>query len=83
PSLGTVTGAGTVSPSDQLAFKLKADIGGLGAIPIDVTGTTSDPHFLPDMKGMASGLLKGAMSGKVPANPASSITGMFGKKKPQ
>ena len=83
PSLGTVTGAGTVSPSDQLAFKLKADIGGLGAIPIDVTGTTSDPHFLPDMKGMAGGLLKGAMSGKVPANPASSITGMFGKKKPQ
>ena len=80
PSIGTVTGAGTVSPSDQLAFKLKAAVGGMGAIPIDVSGTTSDPHFLPDVKGMATGMLKGALGGKIPANPASSVTGMFGKK---
>jgi hypothetical protein len=38
---------------------------------------------MPDMKGMASGLLKGATGGKIPQNPASGVMGMFGKKKPQ
>lgn len=81
PSIGTVTGAGTVSPSNQLAFKLNAAVGGMG-IPVLVEGTTSDPKFVPDVKGMASGLLKGALGGKTPQNPASSVMGMFNKKKP-
>ena len=84
PSIGVVTGAGTVSPSDELAFKLNANIGGMGAVPIAVSGTTSDPKFMPDVKGMATGMLKGALGGKgLPQNPASSLTGLFGKKKPQ
>jgi len=84
PSIGVVTGAGTVSPSNELAFKLKAEVGGMG-IPVTVSGTTSDPHFLPDVKGMATGLLKGALGGKGVTgaqNPVSSVTGMFNKKKP-
>ena len=73
PSLATVTGAGTVSPSDALDFKMKAD-----AIPFFIQGTTADPKFVPDLKGMASGVLKGVTGGK---NPASELGGMF-KKKP-
>jgi len=82
PSIGVVTGAGTVSPSNELAFKLKADVGGLG-VPIDVGGTTSDPKFSPDVKGLATGFLNNALSGKQgqgQQNPLSGITGLFKKK---
>ena len=81
PAIGVVTGSGTVSPANELAFKLNAAVGGLG-IPIDVTGTTADPKFAPDMKGMATGLLKGLTSKDSKQNPASSIMGLFNKKKP-
>ena len=74
PSLGTVTGEGTVSPSNALDYKLKASLSGgavggatslvgLGkgaSIPFFIQGTASDPKFVPDMKGMlSSGLGKG------------------------
>jgi AsmA protein len=39
PAIGILTGAGTVSPENQLAFKMKAQVGGMG-IPFGVTGTT-------------------------------------------
>ena len=78
PSLGTVTGAGTVSPANALAFKMKAD-----NIPFLIEGTTSDPKFLPDVKGMAGGLLNNAISGKNGQNnPLGGLSGMF-KKKPK
>lgn len=80
PSLGVVTGAGTVSSANQLAFKMNAALGGMG-IPFSVEGTTSDPKFVPDVKGMAKGLLKGISGGN--QNPASSVMGLFNKKKPQ
>jgi AsmA protein len=85
PSIGVVTGAGTVSPANELAFKLSAAVGAMGAIPLTVSGTTSDPKFLPDVKGMASGLLKNALNGKATAgqqNPVNSVMGLFNKKKP-
>ncbi len=63
PSIGLLTGDGTVSPTDALAFKMKASVGGMG-IPFSVEGTTSDPKFVPDVKGMASGLVKGLVGGK-------------------
>jgi AsmA protein len=82
PSLGVVTGGGTVSPSNELAFKMNASVGGLG-VPFAVAGTTSDPKFTPDVKGMATGLLKNALGGKAGSqNPLSGLSGMF-KKKPQ
>jgi AsmA protein len=86
PSIGVVTGAGTVSPANELAFKLSANVGGMGAIPLTVSGTTSDPKFLPDVKGMATGLLKGALGGKGitgTQSPVNSVTGLFKKKPPQ
>jgi AsmA protein len=89
PSIGVVTGAGTVSPSNQLAFKMKADVGGMG-VPFGVTGTASDPKFTPDVAGIATGLLQGVLSGQTPGqgkpgqqpNPVDSLTGLF-KKKPK
>ena len=91
PAIGVLTGAGTVSPSDELAFKMKADVGGTG-IPFGVTGTASDPKFTPDVKGIATGLLQGVLGSQVPGvggnnqqqqqqqNPINSVMGLFKKK---
>jgi AsmA protein len=77
PAIGVLTGGGTVSPSNELAFKMNASVGGLG-IPFGVQGTTSDPKFVPDVKGMATGLLKGLgkNSGK---SPLGGLGGLFKK----
>jgi len=90
PSIGVLTGDGTVSPSNELAFKMKAAVGGMG-IPFGVTGTTSDPKFTPDVKGIATGLLGGILGVKgTPGaqgqnqnqqqNPLNSVMGLFKKK---
>jgi AsmA protein len=86
PSIGVVTGAGVVSPANELAFKLSANLAGMGAVPFTVQGTTSDPKFMPDVKGMASGLLKNALGGQGKPgqqNPVNTVMGLFNKKKPQ
>jgi AsmA protein len=79
PSLGVVTGAGTVSPANELAFKMSASLAGM-SMPFSVKGTTADPKFVPDVEGMAKGLLKGL--GSTSEKPASGVIGLF-KKKPQ
>ncbi|HEX3818788.1 MAG TPA: AsmA family protein [Candidatus Sulfotelmatobacter sp.] len=89
PSIGVLTGGGTVSPSNELSFKMKADVGGMG-VPFGITGTTSDPKFTPDVKGLATGLLQGVLGGQGQAqgkngqkqNPADNVMGLF-KKKPK
>jgi hypothetical protein len=45
---------------------------GAGGIPVTIGGTTSNPTFMPDVKGMVNGKLKGL----------GSLGGLFGKKKP-
>ncbi len=91
PAIGVLTGVGTVSPSNELAFKMKADVGGM-SIPFGVNGTTSDPKFTPDVKGIATGLLQNVLSGQQPGNagqqqqqqnPLNSVMGLFKKKQPQ
>ena len=89
PSLGTVTGAGTISPNKELNFKMLANlagagggvtkVGGLGAggIPVAVGGTTSNPTFAPDMKAVANGKLKSL----IPGGKSNPLGGVFGKKK--
>jgi len=99
PALGTVTGAGTVSPSNALDFKMVANLSGgvtsgltqmvglggktSGGIPVTIGGTTSNPTFMPDMKGLAAGQLKGILSGGDKGNPLGALGGLFGKKKPK
>jgi AsmA protein len=91
PSIGTVTGAGTVSPNKDLDFKMVADLsgavgGGLsklvghgsGGIPVTVGGTTSSPTFMPDMKALAGNQIKSiGTAGK----SIGKVGGLFGKKK--
>ncbi|HMD18431.1 MAG TPA: AsmA family protein [Terriglobales bacterium] len=91
PSLGTVTGAGTISPSNALNFKVVANLAGVGAsltkvvgtgsggIPVTIGGTTSNPTFMPDMKGMVSGQVKDLVNG---GKSLGGLGGLFGKKKP-
>jgi len=97
-AVGVITGAGTVSPSGALNFKMLADLkggvaGGLtqvaslgsgkGGIPFAIEGTTSNPQFVPDMKGVAGGIAHGAMGDVkdvTKANPATAISGLLGKK---
>ena len=107
PAIGVITGAGTVSPAGALAFKMLANLhggvaGGLaqvagmssgkGGIPFSIAGTTSKPEFVPDVKGMATGLAGNALQGvvkggKLPAgqagNAVDALGGLLGKKKPQ
>lgn len=81
PAIGVMTGDGTVSPANALAFKMKATLGGL-AIPFDVEGTTSNPKFVPDVKGLATGLVKGfAGQGGSPGKGLSGLSGIL-KQKP-
>jgi len=81
PSIGVLTGGGTVSPANELAFKMNANLGGMG-VPFAIQGTTADPKFIPDVKGMATGLLKGVLGGKgnTQQNPLSGLGGLFKKK---
>ena len=82
PAIGVLTGAGTVSPANELAFKMKADVSGMG-IPFSIAGTTSDPKFVPDVKGMATGLINSVLGGKnknQQSNPLNNLGGLFKKK---
>jgi len=103
PSLGTVAGAGTISPSGALNFAMVANLSGgavtgltqiaglgnkgTGGIPFLIQGTTSNPTFMPDVKGIVGNQLKSFLQGNQPGNqgnqssPIDAITGLFGKKK--
>ena len=92
PAIGVLTGAGTVNPSNELAFKMNAEVGGMG-VPFGITGTTSDPKFTPDVKGIATGLLgqflsnngqgdQGAANQNQQQNPVNQVMGLFKKKQP-
>jgi AsmA protein len=88
PQMGTITGNGTISPSNALDFHMLAKMndggsgfmGGLfrskGQIPFLIQGTTSNPVFAPDM---------GKSLGNMITNPAKGVGslfgGLFGKKK--
>jgi AsmA protein len=63
--------------------------GSKGGIPFKITGTTSNPVFMPDISGAAGNMVKGIGSGTSGAagSAASAATGviggLFGKKKTQ
>jgi AsmA protein len=88
PALGEVTGAGTVSPADQLDFKMSAMVHTTGLmsvvankpIPFSVTGTASEPVFKPDIGAVAKEEIKSI--GKDAEKAAGGLLkGLFEKKK--
>jgi AsmA protein len=95
PSIGTVVGTANISSTGQLNCKMSAKLAGamgsvmtLGnknsnGVPFTVTGTTSNPIFLPDVAGMAGSMAKGAVAAPAGAAKAASgaLGGVFGKKK--
>ncbi len=94
PSLGVVTGSGTISPQNALNYKMSASVsggvmGGLtqlvgggkknAGIPFFIQGTTSDPKFVPDVKGMLSSQFGSAAQS--PGNLLNGLGGLLGGKK--
>lgn len=78
PSIGTITGQGTVSPQNALDYHMSAALNGAvvsglskvaglsgngTTIPFFITGTAADPKFMPDVKGMVSGQLGKQLGG--------------------
>lgn len=96
PSFGTVTGAGTVSPSGALDFKMAASLnggavggvtqiaglgkGGVANLPFKIQGTTSNPTFVPDVNGILGGQLQNLIKGNNPVKLPKGLGGLFGKK---
>jgi AsmA protein len=66
PTIGELTGAGVVSPSNQLDFKMKVKLHTSGnvmaalgqksdtTVPFFVRGTAASPSFVPDVKSIAT-----------------------------
>ena len=111
PTIGSMSGSGTISPKQELNFKMSAklassgntplsalgNLAGLanrgqqgGGIPFRIQGTTSNPVFVPDLAGLASGLGGGAASGTASDGKAAlptgqdlgeALGGIFGRRK--
>jgi AsmA protein len=95
--LGNVTG-GAGGAAGGLLGNCKNASGGSGpTLPFQVKGTMSDPKFIPDVGGVAAGMLKSQLScfggssqakasqqqqQQNPNNPVDAIGGLFKKKKP-
>jgi len=100
PAIGVITGTGSINPGGALDYTMKASLSGgvvggiaelasLGnkgaTIPFFIRGTTSNPSFVPDVKGMVGGQLKQALQGgqTTKGTVVDTLTGLFGKKKPK
>jgi AsmA protein len=96
-SLGDVA-----SPVSSVGGMLGKATGGGGGcksgttVPFQIKGTTADPKFIPDVGGLAAGMLKSQLgcagglgatgakdAGVVPADAVKSLGGLFKKKPPQ
>jgi AsmA protein len=87
PSIGSMTGNGTISVDHKLDFKMIAHLGGQassgpatlakvagsGGIPFRVQGTTSNPLIVPDVGGIVGGLAGGLTNGALTNGAKSAI----------
>ncbi len=88
PSIGEVTGDGTVSPANQVDFKMSATVqtagllAGVGntSIPFTVQGTCADPVFRPDLKAFAKEKAK-SLEGGLGKAAGGLMKGLLGGKK--
>jgi len=88
PAIGELSGGGTVSPTNQLDFKMSAivhtsgllSVVGNKPIPFTVGGTCSEPIFKPDMKAVAAEEVK-SIKGGIGKAASGLLDGVFGKKK--
>jgi AsmA protein len=88
PSIGDLSGGGTVSPASALDFKMSATVHAAGLlsavgnrqIPFTIAGTASEPVFRPDMKAVVMDQVRN-IDGPVGKAAGSLIKGLFGGKK--
>jgi AsmA protein len=99
PSLGVLTGAGTISPNGALDFNMTADLqtnrsearaertgrGGGGGVSFKIQGTTSNPSFVPDVGSLAGNAAKGTMRNAVSGKTGdkTGVGGLLPKRKPR
>lgn len=85
PTIGDLSGAGTVSPTNALDFKMKAAVKSTNVlnvvtsnVPFFIQGTSAEPRFVPDVKGIAKGaatnIVKGVASGELNKEKLKSMT---------
>ncbi len=96
PSLGVLTGAGTISPSGALDFNMMADLqtnrsearaertgrGAMGGVSFKIQGTTANPTFTPDVGSVAGNVAKGALQNTI-TGEKTGASGLLGKRKPR
>ena len=96
PAIGELTGAGTVSPAHALDFKMRVKLhtgalmdmvnpSGSTSVPFFIQGTSSQPKFMPDVKGLVSGIAQqklGPLTNTDIGKQATGIMDLFKKKKP-
>jgi AsmA protein len=88
PALGEMSGAGTVSPANDLDFKMSAQVHTSGMlavmgntpIPFTVQGTCANPVFRPDYKAVAKEAVKSLESG-LEKKAGGLFEGLLGGKK--
>ncbi len=93
PSLGVLTGAGTISPAGALDFSMVADLqtarsearadrtgrgGDRGGVAFKIQGTTSNPTFVPEIGSVAGEAAKGAIQ----KSATEKTGGILGRRKP-
>ena len=88
PAIGDLTGAGTISPANDLNFKMSATVHTAGLlavvnntpIPFTVEGTCADPVFRPDMKAVAREEIK-SVEHRLEKSAGGLLKGLLGGKK--
>lgn len=88
PALGSLTGAGTINAVHALNFTMRATLQGSGGVmavigqnggttvPFFIQGTSADPVFRPDMKGLAAENTKNLQ--RMGVDAAKKAGGVFG-----
>jgi AsmA protein len=95
PAIGELSGAGAVSPTNGLDFKMRANLhtggvlnivnpSGNTSVPFSIQGTSAEPKFVPDVKGLIGGIaeqkLKPLTNSEI-GKEATGIVDLFKKKK--
>jgi AsmA protein len=96
PAIGELLGEGTVSPTNALDFKMRANLrtgamldivnpSGKTSVPFFIQGTSAQPKFVPDVKGLIGGIAEQKLKPLTDSDIGKEATGiidLFKKKKP-
>ena len=96
PAIGELLGDGTISPGNALQFKMRANLhtgamldivnpSGQTSVPFFIQGTSAEPKFVPDVKGIIGGIAQQKLKPFTDSDLGKEATGiidLFKKKKP-